>query len=44
MFRKLGMSVPDNVVDGIIACKAGVIEVVLTSLRTKIESVCFAIL
>ena len=40
VFRKLEMVVPDNVIDGIIACKPGIIEVVLNNLRLQIEKVC----
>eukprot|EP00055_Hartaetosiga_balthica_P006092 m.18732 g.18732 ORF g.18732 m.18732 type:complete len:221 (+) comp5003_c0_seq1:112-774(+) len=37
VFKKLGLSVPENVVKGVTGNKAGVVEVVLSNLRVKIE-------
>ena len=37
VFKKLGLTVPENVVQGVINNKPGVIEVVLSNLRVKIE-------
>lgn len=37
VFKKLGLTVPENVVKGVIANRAGVVEVVLSNLRVKIE-------
>jgi hypothetical protein len=37
VFKKLGLTVPENVISGIVSNKAGVIEVVLSNLRVKIE-------
>ncbi|EDQ85779.1 uncharacterized protein MONBRDRAFT_38733 [Monosiga brevicollis MX1] len=37
VFKKLGLTVPESVVKGVIANKPGVIEVVLSNLRVKIE-------
>eukprot|EP00049_Salpingoeca_infusionum_P002827 m.60312 g.60312 ORF g.60312 m.60312 type:complete len:236 (-) comp11808_c0_seq1:320-1027(-) len=37
VFKKLGLTVPENVVNGIVTNKAGVVEVVLSNLRVKIE-------
>ena len=39
VFKKLGLTVPENVVQGVINNKPGVIEVVLSNLRVKIEQV-----
>eukprot|EP00042_Codosiga_hollandica_P024743 m.105909 g.105909 ORF g.105909 m.105909 type:complete len:319 (+) comp51664_c0_seq2:113-1069(+) len=37
VLRKMQLTVPDNVVEGIIACKPGVVEVVLNNVKQKIE-------
>eukprot|EP01147_Barroeca_monosierra_P005870 gene5870-9067_t len=37
VFKKLGLTVPENVVKGVVNNKPGVIEVVLSNLRVKIE-------
>ncbi|EGD79056.1 sporangia induced sperm flagellar protein [Salpingoeca rosetta] len=37
VFKKLGLTVPENVVKGVVNNKAGVVEVVLSNLRVKIE-------
>jgi hypothetical protein len=37
VFKRLGLTVPESVIKGAIACKAGVVEVVLSNLRIKLE-------
>jgi hypothetical protein len=39
VFKKLGLTVPENVVKGVVINRAGVVEVVLSNLRVKIEQV-----
>lgn len=39
VFKKIGLSVPENVVSGVVNNKAGVVEVVLNNLRIKIDQV-----
>ena len=36
VFKKLDFNVPANIVNGIIMCKPGVIEIVLHNLRVKV--------
>lgn len=37
VFKKIGLVVPENVINGVIACKPGVVEVVLNNLRIKLD-------
>jgi hypothetical protein len=39
VLRKLDMVIPDNVIEGLVACKPGVVEVVLGNIRSHLEAV-----